>query len=94
MWWAVNCSITESLPELIQQVRQNLAGAPGGNKRTIQAGALKIRFLSSQGAFMGSNVCGKSVFVLYQLHSDVSTKLGITPYNCVIVTAQPQPQPQ
>ena len=26
-WWAGNCSITESLPELIQQVRQNLAGA-------------------------------------------------------------------
>ena len=30
MWWAGNCSITESLPELIQQVRQDLAGAPGG----------------------------------------------------------------
>ena len=30
MWWAGNCSITESLPELIQQVRQGLAGAPGG----------------------------------------------------------------
>ena len=30
MWWAGNCSITESLPELIQQVRQDLAGAAGG----------------------------------------------------------------
>ena len=30
MWWAGKCSITESLPELIQQVRQDLAGAPGG----------------------------------------------------------------
>ena len=29
-WWAGNCSITESLPELIQQVRQDLAGALGG----------------------------------------------------------------
>ena len=29
-WWAGNCSITESLPELIQQVRQDLAGTPGG----------------------------------------------------------------
>ena len=23
MWWAGNCSITESLPELIQEVRQD-----------------------------------------------------------------------
>ena len=30
MWWAGNCSISEYLPELIQQVRQDLAGAPGG----------------------------------------------------------------
>ena len=29
-WWAGNCSITESLPELIQQVRQDLAGALEG----------------------------------------------------------------
>ena len=29
-WWAGNRSITESLPELIQQVRQDLARAPGG----------------------------------------------------------------
>ena len=28
-WWAANCSITESLPELIQQVRQDLTGALG-----------------------------------------------------------------
>ena len=28
--WAGNYSITESLPELIQQVRQDFAGAPGG----------------------------------------------------------------
>ena len=30
MWGAGNCSITESLAELIQQVRQDLAGALGG----------------------------------------------------------------
>ena len=29
MWRAGNCSITESLPELIQQVRQDLAWARG-----------------------------------------------------------------
>ena len=29
MWWADKCSITEYLPELIQQVKQDLAGAPG-----------------------------------------------------------------
>ena len=26
MWWAGNFSLTESLPELIQEVRQDLAG--------------------------------------------------------------------
>ena len=30
MWWAGNRSITDSLPELIQQVRQDLAGAMEG----------------------------------------------------------------
>ena len=30
MWWAGNCSITESMLELIKEVRQDLAGAPGG----------------------------------------------------------------
>ena len=29
MWWAGDCSITESPPKLIQQVRQDLAGALG-----------------------------------------------------------------
>ena len=29
-WWTGNYSITEFLPELIQQVRQDLAGALGG----------------------------------------------------------------
>ena len=26
-WWVGNCSITESLPKLIYQIRQDLAGA-------------------------------------------------------------------
>ena len=34
-WWACNCSITESLPELIQQVRQDLSGAQHYKKYTV-----------------------------------------------------------
>ena len=39
MWWAGDYSITESLPELIQEVRQDLAGAPGGKIIIYMPGA-------------------------------------------------------
>ena len=42
MWWAGDCSITESLPELIQKVRQDLAGAPGAEFYIIYQRAVAL----------------------------------------------------
>ena len=36
-WWASNCSIIESLPEVIQQVRQDLSRALGMFDKTTYA---------------------------------------------------------
>ena len=37
MWWAGNCSITESLPDLIQKVRHDLAEVPGEDGKVIDS---------------------------------------------------------
>ena len=48
MLWASNCSITESLLELIQQVRQGLAGAPSPMVQYSGSVVLEINKLTAK----------------------------------------------